>query len=100
MITEQGKLFYVGYNNRLGYVKETDIYPFIIKNHPNDLPSSSVDTPSEETKTPTEQTGVFGLRTIIIVCLIFAGIIAIFISLRSSRVKNKTTNYYDESDYE
>ncbi len=100
MITEQGKLFYVGYNNRLGYVKETDIYPFIIQNHPNDLPSSSVDSPSEKPQPTIEQTGVFGLRTIIIVCLIFAGVIAIFISLKSSHNKQKSSNYYEENDYE
>ena len=100
IITEQGTLFYVGYNNRLGYVKETDIYPFIIKNHPNDLPSSSNDSPTEQAPSTATQNGIFELRVIIIVCLIFAGAIALFISLRSTQNKQKNLNYYEENDYE
>ena len=100
IVSEQGKLFYVGYNNKLGYVKESDIYPFIIKNHPNDLPSSSLDTPVEEIASATEKNGFFGLRAIIVVCLIFAGVIALFIALKNSHDKQKNINYYEENDYE
>ena len=98
--TEQGTLFYVGYNNRLGYVKETDVYPFIIKNHPNDLPSSSTDSPTEQLPSSTADTGLFGLRTIIIACLVFAGVIALFICLKNTQNKQKNMNYYEENDYE
>ncbi len=99
IISEQGTLFYVGYNNRLGYVKESDVYPFIIQNHPNDLPSNSTNSP-EESYSDTIKTDAFGLRTIIIVCLIFAGIIALFIALKGSQNKQKSFNYYEENDYE
>jgi len=100
IVSEQGTLFYVGYNNRLGYVKESDVYPFIIQNHPNDLPSSSADSPNKEPSSNPSQTGVFGLRTIIIVCLIFAGVIALFIALKGSKNHQKSFNYYEENDYE
>ncbi len=100
IITEQGTLFYVGYNNRLGYVKESDVYPFIIKNHPNDLPSNSTNSPSEEMPSNTNDNNVFGLRAIIIVCLIFAGAIALFVCLKSGQNKQKNLNYYQENDYE
>ncbi len=97
--SEQGTLFYVGYNNRLGYVRESDVYPFIIQNHPNDLPSSSTNSPQEPLESA-NNTGIFELRTIIIVCLIFAGIIALFIALKGSQNKQKNFNYYEENDYE
>ena len=51
------KLYYVGYNNRLGYVRESEITPFIIPDHPNELtfipkPTEPVPTPNEDTKPP------------------------------------------------
>ena len=98
--TEQGILFYVGYNNRLGYVKESDIYPFIIKNHPNDLPMTPEDSPNNEHTSIANNTGIFGLRSIIIACLFFAGTIALFIALKSNSNKQKNLNYYEENDYE
>ena len=37
-INKQGHIiYYVSYNDRLGYVKEADIYPFTHQNHPNEL---------------------------------------------------------------
>ena len=98
--TEQGTLFYVGYNSRLGYVKESDVYPFVIENHPNPLPKNPSDSPTDEPSSYATQTGIFGLRTIIVACLIFAGIIALFISIKNSPNKQKSMNYYEENDYE
>lgn len=99
IISEQGKLFYVGYNNKLGYVKESDVYPFIIQNHPNDLPFSSPDSATQDL-TATADNDFFGLKSIIIACLIFAGAIALFITLKNSHDKQKNLNYYEENDYE
>ena len=98
--TEQGTLFYVGYNNRLGYVKESNIYPFIIKNHPNDLPIDPSDSLGTTPSPLANETGIFGLRSIIIACLFFAGAIALFIALKSNSNKQKNLNYYEENDYE
>ena len=100
IITEQGTLFYVGYNNRLGYIKEDDVYPFTIKNHPNDLPSNSVGSPTEQMPSNANDNNVFGLRAIIIACLIFAGTIALFVCLKNGQNKQKNLNYYQENDYE
>ena len=98
--TEQGRLFYVGYNSRLGYVKECDVYPFVIKNHPNLLPSDTEKLPDDEGLSSSSQNGFFGLRGIIIACLIFAGIIALFIAIKGSHNKQNHLNYYEENDYE
>lgn len=102
-------LYYVGYNGRLGYVKESDVYPFEIVNHPNELSFIKVEepplqeTPDTETltETPTNENDFFSLKVIIVVCLLFAGIVALFVALKT-KPQNKTINagYYDENDYE
>ena len=98
--TEQGTLFYVGYNSRLGYVKESDVFPFIINNHPNKMPSSSESLPENEKVSSTQNADVFGLRAIIIACLIFAGITALFIAVKNGKNRQNHLNYYEENDYE
>ena len=42
-----GKIFYVAYNNKLGYVKESDVYPFIINDHPHKLTFITQTEPDE-----------------------------------------------------
>ncbi len=101
IVTEDGNLFYVGYNNRLGYVKETDILPFSIANHPNKL-TFITDSLSPEVETPpisNDTSEFFGLKAIIIVCLFFAGIVALLLALGKKSGTGKT-NYYEENDYE
>ena len=100
ILTEQGRLFYVGYNSRLGYVKESDVLPFVINNHPNKMPSNSAELPDDESISDAKNTGLFGLRAIIIACLIFAGIISLFIAVKFSHNKQNHLNYYEENDYE
>ena len=95
-----GKLFYVAYNNKLGYVKESDIMPFIINNHPNKLTFITESTPEENQTSSQSQNDFFNLKTIIIVCLLLAGIIALFIALSNKNTYTKRTNYYEENDYE
>lgn len=103
------KLYYVGYNNRLGYVRESEITPFVIPDHPNELtfipkPTEPIPTPNEDTK-PSEADGqdetaaAVSLRAVIIVCLIFAGVIALFIAFKT-KPPQKKQSYYDENDYE
>lgn len=94
----QGKIFYVSYNNKLGYVKECDIFPFTITEHPNEL--TFLTPPEEEINTPKTQENLFDLKSIIIVCLTFAGIIALFIAFSNKSKHNKNPNYYEENDYE
>ncbi len=96
-------LFFVGYNNRLGYVKEEDVMPFTIDNHPNPLtflppdPEPVDSAPKEEVST-TENVNVY--RIIIIASLAFAGIIALFIAFRKKPQPHAAVSYYDENDYE
>lgn len=98
---ESGMIYYVSYNGRLGYVKEAEVYPFSIPNHPNELTFLTPDTPVPEPATPeSESGGIFGLKVAIIVCLIFAGIVALFIALGKKRNQTAAAAFYDENDYE
>lgn len=100
-VAPDGKiLFYVGYNNRLGYVTEDDIIPFEETFHPNEL---TFLIPEPEPEQPNQQVsndnGLITVRTIIIICLFFAGLIALLIALKK-KPKNSGTSYYDENEYE
>ena len=98
-----GKLYFVGYNNRLGYVKEEDVLPFSLENHPNPLtflPKEPENTEPAETSPQKETADATVLRIIIIACLSAAGIIALFIALRKKPQPHAAASYYDENDYE
>lgn len=96
----QGKLFYVAYNDKLGYVKESDIMPFLIANHPNKLTFLPEPSPDNE-QNASQVIGDFSnLKTIIIVCLLLAGLIGLFIALSNKNNNSKKTNYYEENDYD
>ncbi len=95
-----GKLFYVAYNNKLGYVKETDVMPFVINNHPNELTFITEPTPDESPSNTHSTNDLFNIKTAIIVCLLLAGLIALFIALLNKNPNAKRTNYYEENDYE
>ena len=94
-------VLYVGYNNRLGYVAETDIVPFETTIHPNELtfliPEPEPEIPPE---TPvTDNSSLITIRTIIVICLFFAGLIALFVAIKN-KPKNNVTSFYDENEYE
>lgn len=103
-INEHLTLYCVQYNGRIGYVKESDVFPFTVPNHPNELTFIDIDKP---TNAPTGEENLegstdnfFSLRVIVIVCLAFAGILAIFFAFRPRNTKRQKTSYYDENDYE
>lgn len=95
-------LYYVGYNNKLGYVKEEDLVPFIIENHPNELTFIKKEEPEiVEQETESENTrNVTDLRILIIAVLGFAGIVALFVVLGRRPKPHPAASYYDENDYE
>lgn len=98
------RIYYVSYNDRLGYVKESDIIPFAIPQHPNELTFIVKEPEPEQTPTGNEndnsvKTDNNGLRLAIIGCLAFAGIIALLVAFKG-KPRQKTRGYYDESDYE
>ena len=98
--TENGLIYYVGYNNRLGYIKESSVYPFSIPNHPNELTFLTPEQPDEPSQPTTQNDEFFGLKLTIILCLIFAGLIALFVALSKKTDKVSAISYYDENDYE
>ena len=111
MQSPQGKtLYYVGYNDRLGYVKEEDLMPFAVPNHPNELTFLKADDPEPETapavatdtsKQETAETDSnFNIRIAIIAILGLAGIIALVVALGKRPKTAPAASYYDENDYE
>ena len=100
-----GNLYYVSYNGRLGYVQEEDVYPFTISNHPNELTFIEQEeiekAPSDEKEKSENSTeDFFSLKIIIIVCLLFAGLVALFVALKGNKKATATGGYYDENEYE
>lgn len=97
--------FYVSYNNKLGYIKETDVEPFTVENHPNELTflkQESVDEPTPPNEEKVEETSKTetDLRIIIIACLMIAGFIAVAISIKNKPKKQDDSSYYEETDCE
>ncbi len=101
--TDGNLLFCVCYNNKIGYVKEIDILPFTLENHPNELtflnneenkPQIPIEPKPSTNKTYTN------LKTAIVACLLFAGITAIIVVSNKKTEQRIPTNYYDENDFE
>ena len=95
------RIYYVSYNDKLGYIKESDVYPFLIADHPNELTFLPKDNPEiipDEPINSSEQ--IFNLKVIITASLIFAGILALIIALKEKPTKKVATSYYDDNDYE
>ena len=89
-------LFLVGYNDKIGYVKESDVYPFTLPLHPNPLP---VETPQED-EMATTTTNTTTIKYGIIICLVLAGVIALLIAFRSKKTSCVQKDvFYDENDY-
>ena len=105
-VSENSYLYFVGYNDRLGYVKESDVMPFDLPYHPNELTFIQKEEPEpkpaqeqpEENKSSSKS--ILDLRILIIACLAFAGITALFIAFRKKPDKRAAAGYYDENDYE
>ena len=95
----QGKtLYYVGYNDRLGYVKEEDLVPFTLSYHPNELTFLTPDTPEQpEQKEPEKPSAqaVFDLRIAIIAVLGLAGLVALIVAFNKKPKTSPAASYYD-----
>lgn len=98
-------VYYVSYNNRLGYVKESDVYPFAINNHPNQLtfitPEEPLpDSPTTPSTEPTQEKDLLGMKIIILACLILGGLVALIFALKSKPKQYVASNVYDENEFE
>ncbi len=99
--TDSGVLYYVGYNNKLGYVSENDVFPFSIPNHPNELTFIEPEQPEDTPDNPEIQSATaFDLRFAIIACLLFAGLVALFMVISKNKPNKVAASFYDENDYE
>lgn len=99
--TGNGMVYFVDYNGKLGYVKESNVFPFAIPNHPNELTFITPEQPQPppEKETLTAQS-VFDFRFAIIACLIFAGLVALFLVISKNKPQKAVASFYDENDYE
>lgn len=101
--TQNQPVYYVCYNNKLGYVKEDDITPFVIPNHPNELtfltPESGGESEPQAPETAAENSDLT-LRVAIIAVLALAGFFALFAAVGKKSKVSAAASYYDENDYE
>lgn len=93
---DKERLYLVGYNDKIGYVKESDVYPFTLPLHPDPLPNQETD--SQPSSKPQQSNTSNALKTGIFICLLLAGIIALLIAFRKKQPAS-TTTFYDENDY-
>lgn len=99
------KLYFCSYNGRLGYVKETDVYPFTLAFHPNELTFIPTEANVDDGNEPenngekTDSNSLLVLRIVIISCLVLAGLISLFI-VKFPKNKRDAAAYYDENEYE
>jgi hypothetical protein len=94
-------LYFVSYNNKLGYVSEENVIPFTIANHPNPLTFLPEEKPpkTEPIEPPKKENGTLTLRYLIIGILAFAGIFALIVVFKG-KPNAKTNGYFDENEYE
>lgn len=98
-------LVFVGYNGRLGYIKETEIVSFSIPLHPNPLTFIEPELPEEnESSDVVDKSGEIKLNVIriaVVITLSFAGLLGLILVMkRKQPSKEKETIYYDENEYE
>ena len=95
-------IYYISYNDKLGYIKEEDITPFVIPDHPNELTFLNTDGgETQEAERAATQESDYGLtlRVAIIAVLALAGFFALFFTA-GKKSKATAAGYYDENDYE
>ena len=96
------KLYYVGYNNKLGYVKEESLVPFTLPYHPNELTFLATDDDEEEDNEPAPKSAENDavLRISVIAVLGAAGLFALVAAVSKKTKPAPAASYYDENDYE
>lgn len=102
-------LYLIGYEDKVGYVKESSLYPFSIDNHPNELTflkkepveqvnGADTEIVEDNTKPKTDENTL--LKVGIICSLIVAGGLGLYVVLRKKEHPQRKVSYYDENEYE
>lgn len=100
-VSPQGDaLYFVGYNNKLGYVKEEELLPFTVPYHPNELTFIIKEEPEENVTEQPKTENIFDLRIVIFAVLGLAGVVALFFAVSKKPKTSPAAGYYDENDYE
>lgn len=97
------RLYFVGYNDRLGYVKEEDLIPFTLAFHPNELTFLEPEPTEEPTPPPDDDPSaqtISDIRIAIFAILGLAGVIALVVAFNKKPKSSPAASYYDENDYE
>ncbi len=93
-------LIYVGYNGKLGYIQESEVFPFSVPDHPNELTFLIPETPKPSPEQTIESESI-DLRVIIIGALILACLLAVVVVVKNKpSEKRLEPQYYDENDFE
>ena len=92
-------VYYVKYNDQVGYVKESYITPFTIPLHEIPIVIEPEPLPETPPETPKPQKNLDALKIAIILCLSLAGVI-VLVAFFKPKKQVVLTNYYDENDYE
>lgn len=93
-------LLFVGYNDKLGYVKEQNVLPFLIPNHPNPLTFLPEEKPNQSSNEKHITSDEKALKIAIFACLILAGIIALSVALGKNKSKIYQSDDVTFNDYE
>ena len=100
-MTESGKyIYFVGFGDRVGYIEESGLYPFTLPDHPNELTFLAPEPEEKPVPESPARSDLLSMRIVIVVCLVFAGLIGLFIAFRPKNKKQPAITYYDENDYE
>lgn len=95
-------LIFVFYNGKIGYVKESCLYPFSVPNHPEPInPSTSINNLEQIAPPTSNDTSFNGIKIAIIICLGLAGIVALGFALKKkNRRSQAAATFLDDNDYE
>lgn len=100
-VSDNGQnLLFVYYNGKIGYVKETDVYPFSVPSHPEPLNLQNSTTPSAQTEISSAPSNeqFNGLKTAVVVCLFLAGVIALCVALKKKGDPFSCLTYLDDDN--
>ncbi len=99
-VGEDTFIYFVCYMGDTGYVKEDTLTPFQVPVHPDPITQESVPLPDDKQNLTTNVAPNYnGLKLAIIVCLLMAGVIALFSVIKRKPNANTCVTLCEEDDY-